>query len=142
MLTIQYGNTYERATLQALARVKGLTTHLAEEGPHPIELHTKSILVRGFHPCVLYLEAKYPYPNLLFGEPESQAAMLMVLESLNHSVLSDTNPLTDLIEQAAEACPFLLGTQASLVDVAAAPYRKFMPTHYQRALDDLLCTTK
>lgn len=142
-ITIQYGNTYEQTALQSLANAKGLIAHtsLSNEA-HPIELHTKNILVRGFHPCLLYIEAKYPYPTLLYGDPESQAAMLMVLESLNHPVLSDSNPIADLIEQASEARPFLLGSQASLVDIAAAPYRKFMPATYQRALDELLCPTK
>lgn len=94
--------------------------------------------VRGFTACVLYLESKYPYPSLLFGDPESQAAMLMVLDDMNQTNVDNTTPLADLIEQAREAQPFILGSQMSLIDIAAAPYRQIMPDPYRNTLTSIL----
>lgn len=134
-ISIKNGNAYERTALTALARVKGLTVENSPgDSTRPLEIRTRYMTVRGFTPCVLYLENKYPYPSLLFGEPESQAAMLMVLDDLNQVTPGNTTPLADLIEQANEARPFLLGPQMSLIDIAAAPYRQLMPAPYRDTL--------
>lgn len=137
--TIQHGSNYERIALFALTQAKQLpATLIGQDDNLPVELHTRDILLRGINPCILYLEQKFPYPNLLFGEPESQAAMLMLLNELNTPANTSITPLTELIEQAQEANPFMLGTQLSLVDIAAAPYWAVMPTRYQHTLTNAL----
>ena len=138
-IIIKHGTSYERTVLRAIATAKQINTELiGTEDSEPIEIHARDILIRGFNPCVLYLENKYPYPNLLFGEPESQAAMLMLLNELKEPAQEKYTPLIDLIDQAKDANPFMLGTQLSLVDIAASPYWKVMPANYQQTLTKAL----
>lgn len=134
-ITIKHGTSYERLALAALATAKNIPSKILDaDETLPVEIHTRHIMLRGLNPCVLYLESKYVYPSLLFGEPESQAAMLMLLNELNFQDPTNLTPLIELIDQAKEANPFMLGTQLSLVDIAAAPYWAVMPTNYQHTL--------
>lgn len=138
-ITILHGTNYERLTLAALATAKGLTPTLIQtQEQRPVEIHPRNLVIKGFHPGILYLENKHPYPSLLFGTPEGQAAMMMLLNELNAPASEARASLIDIIEQAQEADPFLLGAQLSLVDIAAAPYWALMPTKYRDTLANTL----
>lgn len=138
-VTIKNGNSFEQSTIKTLALAKGLQpATLPGKDEDAIELHTNEIIVTGFHPCIFYLEAKYPYPNLIFGDIESQVAMLMVVDSLNYPLRKSPAPLKDLMEQTACANPFILGDRPSLIDVAATHYKNVLPPTYQQKVEKLL----
>lgn len=111
---ITEGATHETDLVKIACAFKAIpfTSHPSPEGD--ISLSTQTIEVHNTQTILSFLDAKYPAPPLVIGDPETKAGIHMILCAY---LDKPERTVAQLLDETKHANPWLLGEYPTIVDL-------------------------
>lgn len=125
-LVVYTGNARLTEVIGFAIGLKGFKYSQAKHQDLEVGLKDGDLTISGFWPCLMYLDARYPSPELLPGDPRQKA----VLSNLAYSALFSPRPTCDWIEHYKNK-QFICHNRPSILDVVAvvlAPQHPYVST--------------
>jgi glutathione S-transferase len=135
--SIVNGTPYERELVQTICRMKNLSCTPIPNPKHqnPLNLIYRDTVLEGLTTIIYFLDEKYPIPEMLIGEPETRATLLMLASTIQRS----PDQLHQLLLTTNGADHYLLGRELSLADALLVPVIDDIPgLRYKNSLIEAL----
>jgi hypothetical protein len=132
MILVSNGTRYEQAVLRQTLDLKNVKGYCLGPSEHPLQLSTPELQLDGFLKVLLFVDEKWPLPNLFPGDVNARAHLRQIVcKTALAAAHNDTATLQELIAHTHDANPFLLGEQLSILDVLLTPITASIPNqHY------------
>ena len=130
------GHKYEQQLLTLVGKQKQLRVDI-KEADTPLQIENFTVQITGLLPALIYLDTKYPLPQLIKGNPETYALMLECVTTIRDAAIHGqcTEALSTLIQSTKAADPFACGGQITVLDLAFHPIRFCLPQPYKNTLE-------